>query len=129
LTSLAEAAKIAWPDMTDADYTALYDRLTRLLATGTFHFVIVAQRLTQSMMTTASYLNEVSGRASPVLPDRTCPLRRRPPGGVRSPHRSQAIRERVSAPHHLVPDQAQRLRHARQYPPVPSEIQVVPPRA
>jgi hypothetical protein len=64
LTSLAEAAKIAWPDMNDADYTALYDRLTRVLATGAFHFVIVAQHFTQPMMTTASYLNEVSdGRA------------------------------------------------------------------
>ena len=61
LTSLAEAAKIAWPDMTDADYTALYDRLTRVLATGAFHFVIVAQHFTQPMMTTANYLNEVSG--------------------------------------------------------------------
>jgi hypothetical protein len=61
LTSLAEAAKIAWPDMTDADYTAMYDRLTRVLTTGAFHFVIVAQRFTQAMMTTADYLNEVSG--------------------------------------------------------------------
>lgn len=64
LRSLAEAAKIAWPQMTDEEEAAFRDRLTSVLAAGEFHFVIVAQRFTQSMMTTVGYLNEVAaGRA------------------------------------------------------------------
>jgi hypothetical protein len=64
LTSLAEAAKIAWPAMTDAEHAAFRDRLISVLASGAFSFVIVAQRFTQSMMTTADYLNRISaGRA------------------------------------------------------------------
>src|SRR6185437_1326596 len=64
LTSLAEAAKVAWPSMTDTEQAAFHSRLAEVLATGTFNFVIVAQRFTQSMMATARYLNEVgAGRA------------------------------------------------------------------
>jgi hypothetical protein len=68
LTTLADAAKVVWPDMTNDDYTAFYDRLNRVLATGAFNFVIVAQLFTQTMITTASYLNEVgAGRAQNFL--------------------------------------------------------------
>jgi hypothetical protein len=64
VTSLAQAAKISWPAMTDQEHAAFHDRLTTGLANGDFNFVIVAQRFTQSMMTTASYLNGISaGRA------------------------------------------------------------------
>lgn len=64
LQSLAEAAKVAWPQMTDEEQAAFRDRLTAVLAAGDFHFVIVAQRFTQSMMTTVDYLNKVAaGRA------------------------------------------------------------------
>jgi hypothetical protein len=61
LQSVAEAAKIAWPQMTDEDQATFRDRLTAVLAAGEFHFVIVAQRFTPSMMTTVGYLNKVAG--------------------------------------------------------------------
>jgi len=62
--SLTQAAKIAWLDMTDEEQATFRDRLTSVLAAGDFHFVIVAQHFTQSMMTTVGYLNKVAaGRA------------------------------------------------------------------
>jgi hypothetical protein len=64
ITSLAEAAKVAWPAMTDEDRAAFHDRLAAVLDNGEFNFVIVAQRFTESMMATANYLNAISaGRA------------------------------------------------------------------
>jgi hypothetical protein len=64
LQTLTEAARVAWPRMADEDMAAFRDRLTAVLAAGEFCFVIVAQRFTQSMMTTVGYLNQVAaGRA------------------------------------------------------------------
>lgn len=64
LTSIGEAAKIAWPTKTEDQHAAFQDRLASVLARGAFTFVIAAQHFTQPMLTTASYLNSVSsGRA------------------------------------------------------------------
>lgn len=60
LQSLAEAAKIAWPEMSDEDRATFRERVTSVLAAGDFYFVIVAQRFTPSMMTTVAYLNKVA---------------------------------------------------------------------
>lgn len=63
-TSLAYAAKTAWPTMTDEELAAFQDRLASVLASGNFNFVIVAQRFTEPMITTVNYLNEMNaGRA------------------------------------------------------------------
>ncbi len=75
LQSLAEAAKIAWPQMTDEEQAAFRDRLTAVLAAGDFHFVIVAQRFTQSMMTTVGLPQQGRCWPGPVLPGRTRAVR------------------------------------------------------
>ena len=60
-TSLAAAAKTAWPDLTDEGLAAFRQRLTALLESGNFNYVVVAQRFTASMMTTARYHNDIAG--------------------------------------------------------------------
>ncbi len=68
LQSLAEAAKIAWPGMSEEELATFRDRLTSVLTAGEFRFVIVAQRFTQSMITTVGYLNKIAtGRAQYFL--------------------------------------------------------------
>jgi hypothetical protein len=64
LTSVASAAEIAWPEMTTDQYAAFQQRLSSVLATGMFNFVVVAQRFTPSMLTTARYLNEINSGAA-----------------------------------------------------------------
>jgi hypothetical protein len=66
--TLSEAAALAWPDLSDEDREAFDGNLASVLATGNFHFVVVAQRFAPSMITTAKYLNEIgSGRAFFIL--------------------------------------------------------------
>jgi hypothetical protein len=68
ITSIAQAAKTAWPEMTDEHRAVFHDRFASVLASGAFNFVIVAQRFTEPMMATASYLNAISaGRAQYFL--------------------------------------------------------------
>lgn len=56
--TILDAAKLAWPDLSDEDdESALPDRLGGALATGTFNYVVAAQRFTPAMETTCRYLN------------------------------------------------------------------------
>lgn len=54
--SLREAASSVWPDFDDESFDGMADRLTEVLAKGAFHLVVVAQRFTPPMITTAEYL-------------------------------------------------------------------------
>lgn len=56
-TSVADAAKAIWPDMTDEEFVLFRDRLTQYLSEGAFHYVAVAQRFTPIMERTVEYLN------------------------------------------------------------------------
>jgi hypothetical protein len=95
ITSLAEAAKAAWPTMTDEDHAAFHDRFASVLASGEFNFVIVAQRFTESMMATPSFLNAISAAsryssnlcASPAVPSQPSKRARfsNQPGRLRRP--------------------------------------------
>ena len=61
--SLEEAARRAWPDASDDDLAACWDRLAGALRSGAFHHVVAAQRFTEPALRTISYLDETS-RAS-----------------------------------------------------------------
>lgn len=54
--SLREAALSVWPDFDNDSFDVMADRLTEVLEKGAFHLVVVAQRFTQPMITTAEYL-------------------------------------------------------------------------
>jgi len=58
-TSLREAAVQAW-SLDGEEWEALTLRLDRVLATGDFYFVVAAQRFTDQMKDSASYLNETT---------------------------------------------------------------------
>jgi len=61
--SLEEAARRAWPDASDDDLAACWDRLAGALRSGAFHYVVAAQRFTEPALRPISYLEETS-RAS-----------------------------------------------------------------
>jgi len=61
--SLEEAARRAWPDASDDDLAACWDRLAGALRSGAFHYVVAAQRFTEPALRTIRYLEETS-RAS-----------------------------------------------------------------
>jgi hypothetical protein len=56
-TSFMDAARAFWPGLTDEDAAVLRDQIERQLATGGFHYVVVAQRFTPTVERTVEYLN------------------------------------------------------------------------
>lgn len=56
-TTLDEAIALTDWDLTPEDHEALIVRLTEVLATGDFHYVVAAQRFTSAMQTSLEYLN------------------------------------------------------------------------
>jgi len=62
--SLEEAVRAFWGDeISDEDLGALRDRLCRQLESGAFHYVLVAQRFTNTIERTVEYLNNVMSGA------------------------------------------------------------------
>lgn len=62
-SSLDSAISATWPDLTVEERTALIEHLNSALATGAFHYLVVAQRLTAPMEQTADYLNAIAAPA------------------------------------------------------------------
>lgn len=54
--NLAQVARIGW-NLPDDEYAQLAERLTAVLATGDFRYVVAAQRFTPAMHTSLDYLN------------------------------------------------------------------------
>jgi hypothetical protein len=62
--SLEEAVRAFWgDDISDEDLGALRDRLCRQLESGAFHYVLVAQRFTNTIERTVDYLNSAMSAA------------------------------------------------------------------
>jgi hypothetical protein len=59
-TSLDDAARTAWPDITAEETGAMRDRIAGQLSDGRFHYVLVAQRFTPQAEQTIAYLNATS---------------------------------------------------------------------
>lgn len=56
-TSLEAAARLVWPDLSDEEWQTALSKLEQQLSTGSFHYVLVAQRFTPTMERTMSYMN------------------------------------------------------------------------
>jgi len=59
LNSLQEAATAIWPDMTEDEFGNVRERLVKQLVSGSFSYILVAQRFTDTIQRTAQYLNEI----------------------------------------------------------------------
>ena len=59
-SSLQDAMHAVWSDMSEEDLASFGDRLGRRLESGAFAYVLVAQRLTETVVTTVRYLNAVT---------------------------------------------------------------------
>jgi hypothetical protein len=55
--SLAEAARAVWDGISDDELAQLQERLRELLSSGSFLFIVAAQRFTPPMIKTIDYLN------------------------------------------------------------------------
>jgi hypothetical protein len=60
LDSIAAAATAMWPGLTDDELAAFTDGWHAVLASGGFHFVLVAQRFTPTITRTMQYMNQIS---------------------------------------------------------------------
>lgn len=58
-TSLEEAVKVTWPDMSQEEMAQLQERLSQQMASGSFNYVLVAQRFTETVRRTIDYLNAI----------------------------------------------------------------------
>lgn len=58
--SLQEAARRAWPDASEEDLAACLDHLRAALDSGGFHYVVAAQRFTETALRTIAYLDAIS---------------------------------------------------------------------
>lgn len=58
--SLEEAARATWADISEDELASLRERLTKQLTSGSVHYVLIAQRFTQTMETTMDYLNTIT---------------------------------------------------------------------
>jgi hypothetical protein len=58
--SISEAAKATWPQLTPEELASFNDGWREVLASGGFHFVLVAQRFTPTITRTMHYLNQIS---------------------------------------------------------------------
>ena len=63
LKSLAAAARTIWRDISDEEFSVIKDRVSKQLADGSFHYLLVAQRFTSTIGRTAEYLNASMPRA------------------------------------------------------------------
>ncbi|MCL5025309.1 MAG: hypothetical protein M1531_02275 [Chloroflexi bacterium] len=59
-TSLDDAARAIWPDLSEQEAAYLRERLANQLENGSFHYLVVAQRFTPAIEQTAAYLNSVA---------------------------------------------------------------------
>lgn len=62
--SLEDAARAAWKDLTEEELEQLLSTLSRQLETGYCHYVLMAQRFTDTMETTTEYLNSITPSVS-----------------------------------------------------------------
>jgi hypothetical protein len=62
--SLREAAHRTWPELADDQLDSFEQRITARLADGGFHFVLVAQRITNNSRSTIEYLQQVHATGS-----------------------------------------------------------------
>lgn len=60
LASLKEAAQRTWDGFTDGEFDELSDHLAQRLKGGQFHYVLLAQRFTESIQRTLDYMNATS---------------------------------------------------------------------
>jgi hypothetical protein len=60
VTSLERAFSRAWEPSNRNDFSAFTDRLGHILSSGSFHFVVVAQRFTPVVNRTTDYLNTLN---------------------------------------------------------------------
>ena len=58
--TLGEALTYSWDDLDEEEFTALQENLASQLSTGSFHYALLAQGFTDSVLKTIEYLNEVS---------------------------------------------------------------------
>lgn len=58
--SLEEAARTIWGDFSEEEMEQLRESLSKQLKTGAFHYVLMAQRFTETIETTAEYLNTIT---------------------------------------------------------------------
>ena len=58
--TLWEALTHSWDDLDEDEFTALQENLAGQLSTGSFHYALLAQGFTDSVLKTIEYLNEVS---------------------------------------------------------------------
>ncbi len=63
LKSLAEAANLTWPLMSQQEHEEARYQLESSLQTGRFHYLVVAQRFTASVERTIDYLNATTSTA------------------------------------------------------------------
>ena len=61
--SLQAAASTTWTDLSDEEMLTIRERLTEQLRKGAFHYVLVAQRFTQSVERAIDYLNATMSEA------------------------------------------------------------------
>jgi len=62
-SSLDEAVRAVWPDLSPEESDTLNSTLIKQLATGAFAYVLVAQRFTETTKRTIDYLNTISQSA------------------------------------------------------------------
>ena len=95
-SSLGEAANAIWEDLSEDEMEQLRESLTKQLQSGALHYVLMAQRFTDTISTTTEYLNTITptvnfwgvelvrftGEAISAFESRTVlrPPRRSPPG-------------------------------------------------
>ena len=59
-TSVADTALTAWPDLSEEERSSFREHLTRQLESGSFHYVVLAQRFLRPMEQTINYMNAAS---------------------------------------------------------------------
>ncbi|MGE0058781.1 MAG: hypothetical protein AB7T32_12425 [Dehalococcoidia bacterium] len=57
-TTLEQAAKSLWPDMSEEEWGSFQSRMEQQLTRGGFHYVVVAQRFTPNMERVVAYMND-----------------------------------------------------------------------
>ena len=62
-SSIEEAAKEIWERFTEEESESFRDRLSKQLADGAFHYVLVAQRFVRTVAKTIEYLNAIRSSA------------------------------------------------------------------
>src|SRR5262249_38745120 len=63
MSSLNQALRVCWPDISDGDVAVLRDGLAQQLRLGCFQYVSVAQKFTPVVLRTIDYMNASMGRS------------------------------------------------------------------